>query len=168
MVDLISDIRWATTEAVLDTGSGYGAFGKAVKARCPEVQVIGVDKFYRVGNTDNAEFYDRFFYDDYLRLSTFGDKTGIILGCPPAGLAQAFVEHSLSLLPYGGALVYLLPLSFLGSVGRKKLFQEAPPFWIHVIVPRPSFKPLGRTDRQEYAVFQWVKGASGAPRLGWL
>lgn len=168
MVELIPDIRWATTDAVLDTGSGYGAFGKAVKARCPEATVIGVDKFVKVGNVDNAEFYDRFFYDDYLRMTAFNADLGIIVGCPPQGLSQAFVEHSLSILPEGGLLLYLLPLSFLGSVGRRMLYRDNPLQWVHVIVPRPAFKSGGRKDRQEYAAFMWVKGAHGAPRIGWL
>ncbi len=79
-----------------------------------------------------------------------------------------FVQHALAQLAPGGVLIFLLRLALLESQGRRLFWAAHPPARVAVCVPRPSFTADGHTDATAYAIYQWIRGAAGPPRLEWL
>lgn len=55
---------------------------------------------------------------------------------PPYACAKEWVEHCLELVPDGGKVALFLPIQFLESEGRRKLFSETPPKTVYVCVNR--------------------------------
>jgi hypothetical protein len=89
-----------------------------------------------------------------------------VVGNPPFSLAQSFVEHTLSYLPNGARLTFLLRLAFLSSKRRRHLFATGAGFeWLFVLPRRPSFTPGGGTDQYDYGWFTWRKGFLGEARI---
>lgn len=70
---------------------------------------------------------------------------------PPYGLAQEFVEKSLT---FAGKVVALLRLNYLGASKRNGFMRERCPD-VYVLPNRPSFTETGKTDSIEYAWMIW-------------
>ena len=79
-----------------------------------------------------------------------------------------FVQHALAQLAPGGVLIFLLRLALLETQGRRLFWAAHPPARVAVCVPRPSFTADGHTDATAYAIYQWIRGTAGPPRLEWL
>jgi len=80
----------------------------------------------------------------------------LLLSNPPYSQAKEFVEHGFK---FSKTCCWLLPLSFLGTQGRKKLFISHPLDALYVLTERPAFEgPSGKgkqTANSEYAWFIW-------------
>lgn len=159
---------------VLDAGAGTGVWGQAAYAKYPAVCVDGVE----LGTEPVPNGYWGYRYGDFLTMP-FYDTYDLIVSNPPFNLAEQFIARSIELLNPGGAMVFLLPVSFLGSQGRGRgLWQRHPAYEVHICVERPSFywsydtegnlHSMGETDAMEYAIYIWRKGYRGSPTLHWL
>lgn len=90
----------------------------------------------------------------------------LLITNPPYSLAFEFVQKAVRLTEEcGGMTAMLLRLGFLGSRRRSGWMRAHPPS-VHVISPRPSFTPDGKTDASEYAWFVWGDDKPGT--LNWL
>lgn len=108
---------------------------------------------------------------------------------PPYAYAKEWVEHSLRLLPEGGKLALFLPIQFLESESRRKLFKETPPQTVYVCVNRilcgingqfevkdkmgniiygKDGKPKKMSSAKCYAWFVWVKGSYNETKIKWI
>jgi len=96
-------------------------------------------------------------HQDFLEMS-HQEEYDLIISNPPFVLAKEFVDAGLASLKRGGAVAYLLRLSFLGSMKRKLWWKETMPTYIYVHAKRPSFTEDGGTDAAQYGHFVWVKG----------
>lgn len=134
-----------------------------------------IDRGYGEGGVD-------FFKENQTRAS-------YIITNPPYKYAKEWVEHSLRLLPKGGKLALFLPIQFLESDGRRKLFAEAPPKMVYVCVNRilcgingdftakdkdgntvynKNGIPKRMSSAKCYAWFVWEKGFKGNPCIDWV
>lgn len=108
---------------------------------------------------------------------------------PPYKFAKEWAEHSLELLPEGGKLALFLPIQFLESEARRKLFQISPPQTVYVCVNRvlcgmngdfsakdkdgntlynKDGTPKKMSSAKCYAWFVWVKGFTGITSVKWI
>lgn len=109
---------------------------------------------------------------------------------PPYCFAKEWVEHSLELLPDGGKLALFLPIQFLESENRRKLFENTPPKTVYVCVNRilcgmngdftakdkdgntiynKDGTPKRMSSAKCYAWFVWIKGDySNGTMLKWI
>lgn len=108
---------------------------------------------------------------------------------PPYSHAQLWVEHSMELLPDGGKLVLFLPIQFLESEGRRKMFNKYPPQTVYVCVNRilcgingdftakdkqgntvynRDGSPKRMSSAKCYAWYVWVKGYKGDTKIKWI
>jgi hypothetical protein len=161
--------------SILDPGAGEGAWGQAARRRWPEATITGVEIRDVIHPPE---------YDVWLPLTDFTQARGfwsaethctpgsfdLVIGNPPFRHGEAFVRRSLSFArPDGGQVLHLLPLGFLASQGRGKgLWREHRPEHVTVICDRPSFFENGRTDRYDYAFYQWEHGGRSEATLEWM
>ena len=96
------------------------------------------------------------FKQNYLEMPLTNTQDLIITN-PPYSLAQEFIIKALDDVKYGGWVVMLLRINFLGSQKRTPFFREYMPNSVYVHSKRPSFTNKG-TDSTEYAHFVWQKG----------
>lgn len=152
-----------TGDMILDPCVGKGAFVKAIRDVHPNsgsLAIFSVDIDPSVVADCHVDF-------------TLFDAQGpyqLIVSNPPFSQAQAFVEHSLTMIDPRGTVAFLLLLQFLGSNGRGEFFSRCPPTTIDVLRPRPSFAESGATDMREYALFRWCPQDFWCckPTLGWI
>lgn len=78
---------------------------------------------------------------------------------PPFNLAMPIIEKAIRTTKWGGYVVMLLRLNFLGSQSRKAFWDENPAHKIYVHHKRMSFTEDGATDSIEYAHFVWKIGS---------
>ena len=116
------------------------------------------------------------------------DKVDIITN-PPYKYAKEWVEHSLELLEEGNKLALFLPIQFLESESRRKLFTETPPKTVYVCVNRvqcgrngnfyckdkegniiynKNGQPKLMSSARCYAWFVWIKGYKGDTKIKWI
>jgi hypothetical protein len=150
---------------ILDPGAGTGVWGASARAFYPDAHLTGVE----LRRSPKPDAYNLWLTQNYLDLD-FGRDFDLIIGNPPYKLAEAFIRKALSELTAGGDLVFLLRIAFLAGQDRGKgLWHDYPPRTVGVCSRRPSFTGDGKTDATDYALFHWVKGASGPPpRLEWF
>lgn len=94
-------------------------------------------------------------------------KYDMIITNPPFNQAQAFTEHALEMVEYGGLVIMLQRLNWLGSQKRKPMWQKLPLAAVYVHSKRPGFDPEkpSKTDSTEYAHFVFCKGHENASEL---
>lgn len=109
---------------------------------------------------------------------------------PPYSMALEWTEHSLDILAAGRKLALFLPIQFLESKDRIKLFKERPPVRIWVaanrllcgmngdfsakdedgnVIYNKNGTPKKMSSAKCYAWFIWVVGKYDAkPEIGWI
>lgn len=94
-------------------------------------------------------------------------KYDMIITNPPFNQAQAFTEHALEMVEYGGLVIMLQRLNWLGSQKRKPMWQKLPLAAVYVHSKRPGFDPQkpSKTDSTEYAHFVFCKGYPAAAEI---
>ena len=147
----------------------------------PRSQLAGVD-LRRTEKTDYAladAGYDVTFRANFLRKAPVRTpeamwvawencRYDLVMGNPPYGKAQDFVQRSLELLAPGGVLVQLLRLSFLEGQKRAAWWKTTPLERVLVCSKRPSFTTDGGTDACAYGIFYWRQGHVGPWTGGWI
>jgi len=143
------EIVWGTKPRIMEPCIGEGMISSLLILRgiTPSIQWCEIQKGRDFFELSNAELR----YD-------------FIITNPPFGLAQEFIEKSLTL---ANCVVMLLRLNFLASSKRKEFWQKHRPTAVHVLTKRPSFTGKG-TDACDYAWFVW--DATGRQKVGfhWL
>lgn len=97
-----------------------------------------------------------------------------IITNPPYKQSVEFVEQALRILSPGRKVAMLLPLTFLESKKRAKLFENAPPLIIYVFQSRIHCWPDGNPNRVtthssvSYAWYVWRVGENKEPIIRWI
>lgn len=96
-----------------------------------------------------------------------------IITNPPYNLAQAFIEHSLEILNKGCKIAMFLPLRYLETKGRRKLFDKYPPKTVYVSSGRINCAKNGdfineTNSAVSYAWYIWEIDWYGEPTLKWF
>lgn len=91
----------------------------------------------------------------------------VIITNPPFAIAQAIIEKALAEVNYGGWVIMLQRLNFLGTKARLPFWKANRAKYVFVHSSRPSFvghipqserKGKNTTDSIEYAHFVWQRG----------
>lgn len=122
--------------------------------------------------------YDRgYFYTDGEELIDFleydGEWDGDIITNPPYRWASDFILKSLSLLKEGRKLAIFVPMRYLSSKGRRKIFDEFPPYKVWASSGRLNCAINGEFEKckvspVDYCWIIWHKGYKGETKLGWF
>lgn len=157
----------------IDPAAGRCAIPRALAAR--GIAAAGTDLFRR---TDDRLFlFEHDFLGEQTSLIEHWAPLSIVMNPPFSyqdgklvrGLAERFVRKALAIATHKVAV--LLPLKWLASSGRVRLFTEFPPS-IYVLGERPSMPPgdklskmLGRAYRHGKVDYMWLVWDKHAPRL---
>lgn len=123
---------------IVDAGCGTGAITERLQYFFPHATVYGCDIEFRPEFFDrcpNALFLGGNFLDELFPKPTFAPIDLICMN-PPYSLAQAFVEHALTLTD--GPVAALLRVGFLEGTGRAEWLKRNTPD-VYVLSDRPSF-----------------------------
>lgn len=150
---------------ILDVGAGSGVWGRAAVSVWPDASRLhGVEiRYLPIPDTYTLWFAGR----DFLT-SDLPYKYDLVMGNPPYKDAEAFVRRSLHFTKDDGWVAFLLPITFLNSQGRAKLFKEFPPRYVVPFSKRPSFSGNGKTKNGEYMSIYWQKGHTGKTWIEWI
>ena len=148
---------------LVEPSVGGGAFARAMRARWPGRQIVGVDVVETPPGAVDCDACQRC---DWPSWGPFTPVAAIV-GNPPYSHAEAHIRHALAVVRPGGTVAFLLRLAMLEGQKRAAFWREFPPVAVHVLSKRPSFTG-GGTDSAAYAVFQWRRGFCGTPTLGWI
>ncbi len=149
-----------------DPAAGTGTIPDAINRWFGRTVAYRSDKVCRGGQDDSYSI-------DFLNWA--GPAPGIdhIITNPPYGLVEEFLKQALSLAR--GKIAFLLPLKFLGSRKRGRLFRETPLAQVVVLSPRPRMAPggvpiEGGSGREDYAWFVWDRTSTGSrpTTLSWM
>lgn len=174
-MELFTD-RLDTTH-ILDAGAGDGIWGLTAKHKAEaqglKTTLTGVE----LRNVDRPPEYDGWAKNmDFLKWGSFY-KFSLVFSNPPFFLAQEFIEKSLFLLdgPYTSVqyrAVFLLPLSFLASQRRQKIYKRGILERVYILVQRPSFinnhKGKPATSSTEYGIYIFNKQGGFVPEIDWI
>lgn len=149
------------TTSILDVGCGDGRWGQMWGEALGTYKNTFID--IDVSRFQRSQPWEYVIEDDFL-LHDFENQTfDLIVSNPPYSIAEEIVRKSWELLMPGGAIIMLLPLNFMASIGRAEgLWKEIYPLRVSVCARRPSFYN-GRTAGDEFAVYLWVKNIMGNP-----
>ncbi|MFT3728432.1 MAG: hypothetical protein QM759_11465 [Terricaulis sp.] len=104
-------------------------------------------------------------------------KFSNIVSNPPFGVAEEFVQKSLTLVRSGGKVAMLLPLVWMAGFSAKRQWLPRSPLRrVFPLSPRPSMPPgaviaAGETPgngTKDFAWFLWQNGYSGTPEIVFL
>lgn len=131
---------------------GYGVIGTDIVIRNPDVT-----------------------YSDFLALAAEStiDYCDIVTN-PPYKKSLEFVEQALRILAQGRKIAMFLPLTFLESKKRAKLFETAPPCIVYVFQSRIHCWPNGEpslvthSSTIAYAWYVWRVGENKEPIIRWI
>jgi hypothetical protein len=144
---------------ILDPGAGPGIWGKVAREIWPDALIHGME----LEEQPRPPEYDRYdigrFPGDHLMKGY-----DLIVGNPPFNQAGVFVEESMRRLRVGGCLLFLLPLRFCTSTGRRDgLFTRHPLTLYAVYSRRISWREDGarKTPPRDHALFMWKKRWTG-------
>jgi len=151
---------------ILEPAAGDGAIIRHVHARWPELRFHAVELHSEREAELRAAGAERIWCRDFLSWSP-ARRWHLVLGNPPYGLAQAFVDKALSLVEPEGSVVFLLRLPFLESISRRDWHLMRPLRDVWVLSRRPSFTG-GGTDATAYAWMHWQDGFRGEANLSVL
>ncbi|MBP1467638.1 hypothetical protein EYB53_018130 [Candidatus Chloroploca sp. M-50] len=153
----------ANPKTILDVGAGSGVFGTAARSWFPNAHITGIE----LRNEPHPAAYDTWYAATDALLCEL-PKVDAIIGNPPYDLAEPILRRVLPQLNVAGCALFVLRLSFLGSVKREAFWNAHPAAEVSIIVPRPSFTADGKTDAAEYALFRWNASLSRYPYQNWL
>lgn len=108
---------------------------------------------------------------DYLEFE--GHWGGDIITNPPYKFAQEFIEKSLDVTDEGAKIAMFLPIRYLETKRRKKLFEQLPPRKVYVSSSRLKAAMNGdfaavKGSAVAYAWFIWENGYKGTTELKWF
>jgi len=131
-----------------------------------------MDNGYDVLSTD---IIDRGFGNGGIDFLLYEFEVGVydIVTNPPYSLFIPFLEKAIGICKNKVAM--LLPLSFITTKQRSKLYKTYPPHTIYVYEDRICIAKNGEFEKyssvinpQQYAWFIWHKGFNGNPTIKWI
>lgn len=131
-----------------------------------------MDNGYNVLSTD---IIDRGFGNGGINFLLYEFEVGVydIVTNPPYSLFIPFLEKAIGICKNKVAM--LLPLSFITTKQRSKLYKTYPPHTIYVYEDRICIAKNGEFEKyssvinpQQYAWFIWHKGFNGNPTIKWI
>lgn len=148
-------------ENILDPCAGNGVWGRTIKKIYTEAQLYGVDID---PNLEKPPEYDFWHTGDYINNYMANKKFDLIISNPPFKLAEQFIMESFKHITFGGTIAFMLPLGFMGSVGRyKRLFtNKNKPNHIIVSSRRIDFTGQG-SPHTDIAMYIWYGYSKGVP-----
>ncbi|MBA1157474.1 hypothetical protein [Microvirga mediterraneensis] len=145
---------------VWEPACGDGAISRILEAN--QIETISTDLIDRGYGEGNHDFFKSPLRADH------------IITNPPYKLAQAFVEHALTLT--SGKVAMLVRVSFLGSAKRKPFFLSNPPARVYLFAKRITLWKRGEEPVKptgggivDYVWCVWDHSAPNMPtQLHWL
>ena len=130
-------------DRVLEPSVGRGAFVKALMQHMgPQIDIDACDLRLRKGMKKlwaEAGKPGTLHRGNFLRFPN-PHEYHLILGNPPFDAAESHIRHALGMLGRGGALAFLLRMSFLAGLRRgKSLYMLHPLDAVYALDKRPSF-----------------------------
>lgn len=131
-----------------------------------------MDNGYDVLSTD---IIDRGFGNGGIDFLLYEFEVGVydIITNPPYSLFIPFLEKAIGICRNKVAM--LLPLSFITTKQRSKLYKKYPPHTVYVYEDRICIAKNGEFEKyssvinpQQYAWFVWHKGFEGNPTIKWI
>jgi predicted RNA methylase len=170
-VAMLDDYCGLEGKQCLEPHVGAGAFAEALLRRDIEsLQTIDIDPDCPWMREPQEFLAPRFCLThttaDFLKWAAIPEGNercnpfDIICGNPPFNAAEQHLRAAHSLLSPRGVMAFILPLHFLGSVGRRDFYRELMPTEIHTIRPRIPFAQ----EMREMGLFVWDKQAMGLGR----
>jgi hypothetical protein len=174
-----------TDPIVIDAGCGKGEWGETLLSMRPDVHLVGFEKHktraiiaHRTWCAARASHQARLckvVWGDFLvpsaRLTTVEDgetypaiwampPADIVVSNPPFTRAEGFLDRAKHLLAPGGVVALYLKLDWMAGVDKHaRHLRERPDAF--VLSRRPSHRPDGQTDAQQYALFLYGPRSSG-------
>ena len=113
------------------------------------------------------------FLSEDVRRQRYDDRVAIVCN-PPFSKAAQFIEQALAIADHHVAM--LLPIKFLASQRRRKLFAETPVSQVLILSKRPSMPPGavlaagGKRGggKEDFCWIVWHRAHVGPPQIGWL
>lgn len=158
----------------LDPACGMGNITRALTER--GLRAYGTDRFQRTDHKSFLGTHD--FLGDQRHMLEAEPALSIVMNAPYSvqdgalvpGLAERFVRRSIDLATHKVAA--LLPIKWLASKGRARLFAEHMPAGIYILCERPSMPPgdqiaaMGKAAHRGGKVdYMWVVWDHHAPKL---
>lgn len=160
LADAIVDSLWLDSpQRILEPSVGGGAFARACQRRWPRAHVSGLDVdpdapgFAHCTTSGVIDFLD-------WRMSTYD----LIVGNPPFGSALKHVAHALS---FGCAVVFVLPLAYLGVQAWRPVLTMPRLLRVSVIAGRPWPAHVRECAVYEFAPWQHTAPVQLSLLDGW-
>lgn len=158
-----------TPRLILDPGSGEGAWGIAARKRWPQAHLTGVEiqeKFQKPVAYDTwiSTDFRKWLHDDEPR-----PLFDLVIGNPPYkdGEWESWLIKCMSLLSFGGEVIWLLPHRYLEGKERAcGLFEQFPPVRV-AYAGRPQFYGEG-TGAEPFDYYHWRAGWKGDTVFDWM
>lgn len=157
-----------TPTHILEPSAGDGAFVRAIRATWPDAEIAAIEIQEKNRSKLLTAGANHVITGDLVAFNGTGpEQVDLIVGNPPFAVAEEHIRYLLSHMQEDAVLAFLLRVGFYGSKERLPFWSEHPERCFVPITPRPGFK-LNKdgkpgTDSQEYGLFVWQKGWTGAP-----
>lgn len=135
--------------------------------------MVDVLKEYEVFGQTSDKYPQR---EDILQkdfLEEMGEWDGDIITNPPYKFASEFIKKSLEIVPESRKVAMFVPIRYLASKSRRKIFDEFPPYKVWVSSSRLVCAMNGDFENMtgsavDYCWIIWHKGHKGETKLGWF
>lgn len=133
---------------IVEPCSGAGNISSTIKRFYPDCELVQYE--IRPEEERGLSEFGSIQIGDFLSVCEPDDDVDFVITNPPFTYSQEFIEKCLIDYPMA-QLIFLMPLSFLGSDKRHDFWIEAPLTGLKVLSDRPSFTEDGKTDSSVYA-----------------
>jgi predicted RNA methylase len=139
--------------SILEPSAGNGNFIKALREKGYDNTITAIElrDEHESLVKSGADFS---VISDFLEYDATGMNFNTIIGNPPYGLAQEFLEKCFEIANKDTEIIMLLRTAFLESKKRYNFWQKHPVNGLYVLSQRPSFTGKG-TDATSYSFFIW-------------
>lgn len=149
-----------TFSNVWECASGGGHMCDVLKEA--EVLAKASDKYPQRDDIEELDF-----------LTEGNEWDGDIITNPPYKYAGDFIKKALERIPDGRKVAMFLPIRYLSSKSRRKIFEEYPPYKVWVSSSRLKCAMNGDFENMtgsavDYCWIIWHKGYQGETKLGWF
>lgn len=150
-------------EKILNPCAKGGSWGSAMKSIYTESIVYGIESSE---SFNKPSMYDFWQTGSYLDGNLANKKFDIIIASPPLSNAEAFLNRALTDIAVSGTIIFMLPIGFMGSIGRfKRIFSKKDfrPNEVVILSRRIDFTGEG-SPHTDNALFIWDWRAGGVQK----